>query len=67
MAQVITYISQKDSNGNFKDPQPIGTSAQYVACKKDNKNITLESYLTFIINEMKKISGGSADIEWKEV
>ena len=64
MAQVITKLRQKDSEGIFQQEIPIGTSADYVVCANGDINLPLQDYLDYIKEQLEKSSG---TIEWEEV
>ena len=64
MAQVITKLRQKDSEGIFQQEIPIGTYANYVICANGDINLPLQDYLDQIKEQLEKSSG---TIEWEEV
>ena len=64
MAQVITKLRQKDSEGIFQQEIPIGTYANYVICANGDINITLQDYLDYIKKQSEELSG---KVEWEEV
>ena len=64
MAQVITKLRQKDSEGIFQQEIPIGTYADYVICANGDINLPLQDYLDQIKEQLEKSSG---TIEWEEV
>ena len=64
MAQVITKLRQKDSEGIFQQEIPIGTYADYVVCANGDINLPLQDYLDQIKEQLEKSSG---TIEWEEV
>lgn len=64
MAQVITKLRQKDSEGMFQQEIPIGTYADYVVCAKGDINLPLQDYLDQIKEQLEELSG---TIEWEEV
>lgn len=64
MAQVITKLKQKDSEGMFQQEFPIGTYADYVVCAKGDINLPLQDYLDQIKEQLEELSG---TIEWEEV
>ena len=64
MAQVITKLRQKDSEGVFQQEIPIGTYADYVVCANGDINLPLQDYLDQIKEQLEKSSG---TIEWEEV
>ena len=64
MAQVITKLKQKDSEGMFQQEIPIGTYADYVVCTKGDINLPLQDYLDQIKEQLEELSG---TIEWEEV
>ncbi len=64
MAQVITKLRQKDSEGIFQQEIPIGTYADYVVCTNGNINLPLQNYLDYIKKQLEELSG---TIEWEEV
>ena len=64
MAQVITKLRQKDSEGIFQQEIPIGTYANYVICANGDINLPLQDYLDQIKEQLEESSG---TIEWEEV
>ena len=64
MAQVITKLRQKDSEGIFQQEIPIGTYANYIICANGDINLPLQDYLDQIKEQLEKSSG---TIEWEEV
>ena len=64
MAQVITKLRQKNSEGTFQQEIPIGTYADYVVCANGDINLPLQDYLDQIKEQLEKSSG---TIEWEEV
>lgn len=64
MAQVITKLRQKDSEGIFQQEIPIGTFADYVICAKGDINLPLQDYLDYIKEQLEELSG---TVEWEEV
>ena len=64
MAQVITKLKQKDSEGMFKQEIPIGTYAYYVICSNGDINLPLQDYLDDIKEQLEELSG---TVEWEEV
>ena len=64
MAQVITKLRQKDSEGIFQQEIPIGTYADYVVCANGDINLPLQDYLDQIKEQLEKSRG---TIEWEEV
>ena len=64
MAQVITKLRQKNSEGTFQQEIPIGTYANYVICANGDINLPLQDYLDQIKEQLEKSSG---TIEWEEV
>ena len=64
MAQVITKLIQKNSEGTFQQEIPIGTYANYVICANGDINLPLQDYLDQIKEQLEKSSG---TIEWEEV
>ena len=64
MAQVITKLKQKNSEGVFQQEIPIGTYANYVICANGDINLPLQNYLDYIKKQLEELSG---TIEWKEV
>ena len=64
MAQVITKLRQKDSEGVFQQEIPIGTSADQVVCANGDRNLPLQDQLEQIKGQLEELSG---TIEWEEV
>ena len=64
MAQVITKLRQKDSEGIFQQEIPIGTYADYVVCANGDINLPLQDYLDQIKEQLEELS---RTIEWEEV
>ena len=64
MAQVITKLRQKDSEGIFQQEIPIGTYADYVVCANGDIKRPLQDYVDQIKEQLEKSSG---TIEWEEV
>ena len=64
MAQVITKLRQKDSEGIFQQEIPIVTYADYVVCANGDINLPLQDYLDQIKEQLEELSG---TIEWEEV
>ena len=64
MAQVITKLKQKNSEGVFQQEIPIGTYADYVVCANGDINLPLQDYLDQIKGQLEELSG---TIEWEEV
>ena len=64
MAQVITKLRQKDSEGIFQQGIPIGTYADYVVCANGDINLPLQDYLDYIKEQLEELS---VTIEWEEV
>lgn len=64
MAQVITKLRQKDSEGIFQQEIPIGTYADYVVCANGDINLPLQDYLNYIKEQLEELS---VAVEWEEV
>ena len=64
MAQVITKLRQKDSEGIFQQEISIGTYADYVVCTNGDINLPLQDYLDYIKEQLEQLSG---TLEWEEV
>lgn len=64
MAQVITKLRQKDSEGMFQQEIPIGTYSDYVVCTNGDINLPLQDYLDYIKEQLEQLSGA---VEWEEV
>ena len=64
MAQVITKLRQKDSEGIFQQEIPIGTYAVYVVCANGYINLPLQDYLNYIKEQLEELS---VAVEWEEV
>ena len=64
MAQVITKLRQKNSEGMFQQEIPIGAYANYVICANGGINLPLQDYLDYIKKQLEELSG---TIEWEEV
>ena len=65
MAQVITKLKQKNSEGVFQQEIPIGTYADYVVCTNGDINLPLQDYLDQIKEQLEELSG--TVVEWEEV
>ena len=64
MAQVITKLRQKNSEGMFQQEIPIGTYADYVVCANGDIKLPLQDYLDYIKEQLEQSTG---TLEWEEV